>query len=71
MLESATDITELKRIEEKLLQANDELQHFSYAATHDLQEPLRTIRSYSELILSRHSAGLNPEVESLLRPIYN
>ncbi|MBV8845792.1 MAG: PAS domain S-box protein [Bryobacterales bacterium] len=71
VMEASTDITGLKAIEEKLLEANDELQHFTYAATHDLQEPLRTIRAYSELILNRHAASLTNEVESLLRPIYN
>jgi light-regulated signal transduction histidine kinase (bacteriophytochrome) len=36
--------------------ARAELQHFVYAASHDLQEPLRAIVSYSQL-LERHLAG--------------
>jgi PAS domain S-box-containing protein len=50
------DITERKRAEESLLRANEELQHFAYAASHDLQEPLRTITSFSQLLV-REFAG--------------
>jgi PAS domain S-box-containing protein len=48
------DITERKRAEEALLRANEELQHFAYAASHDLQEPLRTITSFSQLLVREY-----------------
>lgn len=55
------DVTDRKRAERALYQsmealrkANDELQQFAYAASHDLQEPLRTISSYAQLLERRY-----------------
>ena len=43
----ARDITERKRAENELRRANQDLEQFAYSASHDLQEPLRTIKIYS------------------------
>jgi signal transduction histidine kinase len=55
------DVTDRKRAERSLYQsmealrkANEELQQFAYAASHDLQEPLRTISSYAQLLERRY-----------------
>jgi signal transduction histidine kinase len=57
------DVTERKRAEralehsmQALRNANEELQQFAYAASHDLQEPLRTIASYAQLLERRYTA---------------
>ena len=45
------DITERKEAEDALRRANRELEEFAYVASHDLQEPLRMVNIYTQLIL--------------------
>ena len=52
-----TDITEQQRTEEELRRKNRELEEFSYVASHDLQEPLRMVNIYTQLIMKRVSGS--------------
>ncbi|WP_404384228.1 PAS domain S-box protein [Caenispirillum salinarum] len=47
------DITDRKAMEEALRRSNEELEHFAYAASHDLRQPLRMINSYTQLVERR------------------
>jgi PAS domain S-box-containing protein len=47
--------TQLHRLNRDLRRINQDLQQFSYAASHDLKEPLRTVSNYLQLIRSRYS----------------
>jgi PAS domain S-box-containing protein len=48
---TCTDIEQQRRIEEELRRTNRELEEFAYVASHDLQEPLRMVNIYTQLIL--------------------
>ena len=61
-----TSNNELEKKNKELEVKNKEMEQFTYIASHDLQEPLRTIRSFSEIIEMSHSDGLGPDGEKYL-----
>ncbi|MBF0192248.1 MAG: PAS domain-containing protein [Magnetococcales bacterium] len=65
------DITQRKQHEIRLQEVNQELQDFAYVASHDLQEPLRTINSYVGFL--REDIGgeenLSPDAQEDMRHI--
>jgi len=52
---------QLRRLNRDLKRTNQDLQQFSYAASHDLKEPLRTVSNYLQLIRSRYSGKVLDE----------
>lgn len=73
VLASIIDITERKAAEaerERLItdlrRSNDELAQFAYVASHDLQEPLRTVVSFTELLDKRYSDELDEKGQKYL-----
>ncbi len=60
-LQLHAEIVDRKRAEEELLRASKDLEQFTYAVTHDLHEPLRTVTVYAQLLAQRLGAQLNPD----------
>jgi PAS domain S-box-containing protein len=60
------DLTDRKNIENALRRANEDLEQFAYSASHDLQEPLRSVKIFSDLLSMRYGNQLTNEALEFL-----
>ncbi|HEY6339885.1 MAG TPA: PAS domain S-box protein [Bryobacteraceae bacterium] len=63
---TCTDIDEQKRVQDELRRINQDLEQFAYSASHDLQEPLRSVKIYTELLAKRYGDELNDEAQKFM-----
>ncbi len=71
---TSSDIEDQKRAEEQvrrsladLERSNKELEQFAYVASHDLQEPLRMVSSYTQLLAQRYEGQIDDKAKKYIR----
>ena len=76
VIASARDITRIKEADNtreqllaRLTKSNTELERFAYVASHDMQEPLRMVMNFSQVIIRDHAEQLNDQGKGYLKTI--
>lgn len=60
------DITDRHKTEQKVTEANKELEAFTYSVSHDLRAPLRSIDGYSKILQEDYGSRLDPDAVRLI-----
>jgi PAS domain S-box-containing protein len=76
MVALTMDVTERKQAEEnlhrtnaELRRANEDLNQFAFSASHDLQEPLRTVAIYSQLLRKKYVTRLDSQADGYIENV--
>jgi PAS domain S-box-containing protein len=63
---SHTDIHEERETAKNLQRTTEDLKHFAYAASHDLQEPLRIVTSFTQLLSKEYKGSLGAKADQYI-----
>lgn len=69
LLAKVRSMLRLRTAEQELRRRNEDLRQFAYAVSHDLQEPLRGIASYADLLKRRYRADLGETASMYLSQV--
>lgn len=61
------EVAARERAQENLARSNKELEQFAYVASHDLQEPLRMVSSFTQLLAQRYEGQLDEKAQKYIR----
>lgn len=68
-LGTCTDIQDHKEVEAELRRANQDLEQFAYSASHDLQEPLRQVSAFTQLLQRKCAGVIDSDAERFVQYI--
>jgi signal transduction histidine kinase len=54
-------------VQEALVRSNEQLRRFAFVVSHELQEPLRMVKSYTQLLSQRYKSSLGPDAAEFMQ----